>query len=100
LADRESIEDIFKQITSGTPYFSFASTLVHNPLSELPYFGVNLSTLNLTFNSSLPKPKPIVKPLELYKNPWKDFIQEKNPATYLTKVMPVKIKEDPIIPNM
>ncbi|CAG8832138.1 23010_t:CDS:1, partial [Gigaspora rosea] len=58
-ADREPIEDIFKQITPGTPYFQFASTLVHNPLSELPYFGVNLSTLNLTFNSSLPKPKPI-----------------------------------------
>src|SRR6185437_4530635 len=63
LADREPIEDIFKQITLGTPYFPFASTLVHNPLSELPYFGVNLSTLNLTFNSSLPKPKPIAKPL-------------------------------------
>ncbi|CAG8785152.1 11593_t:CDS:1, partial [Gigaspora rosea] len=55
------IEDIFKQITPGTPYFPFALTLAHNPLSELPYFGVNLSTLNLAFNFSLPKSKPIAK---------------------------------------
>ncbi|CAG8800947.1 31953_t:CDS:1, partial [Gigaspora margarita] len=44
LADREPFEDIFQQITPGTPYFQYASTLVYNPLYELPYFGVNLST--------------------------------------------------------
>ncbi|CAG8658085.1 803_t:CDS:2, partial [Gigaspora rosea] len=87
LADRESIEDIFKQITPGTSYFPFASTLVHNPLSELPYFGIKLSTLNFTFNSSLPKSKPIAKPL-------------KNPATFLTGVMTVAIEEDHIVSNM
>ncbi|CAG8857567.1 585_t:CDS:1, partial [Gigaspora margarita] len=63
LADREPFEYIFQQITPGTPYFQYASTLIHNPLSKLPYFGVNLSTLNLTFNSSLPTSKPIAKPL-------------------------------------
>ncbi|CAG8844963.1 11566_t:CDS:1, partial [Gigaspora margarita] len=62
LANREPFENIFQQITSGTPYFQYASTLIHNPLSELPYFGINLSTLNLTFNSSLPTSKPIAKP--------------------------------------
>ncbi|CAG8850175.1 35540_t:CDS:1, partial [Gigaspora margarita] len=63
LADREPFEDIFQQITPGTLYFQYASTLIHNPLSALPYFGVNLSTLNLTFNSSLPTSKPTAKPL-------------------------------------
>ncbi|CAG8844092.1 36962_t:CDS:1, partial [Gigaspora margarita] len=66
LADREPIEDIFQQITSRTPYFKFASTLIHNPLSELPYFETNLSTAHLTFNSSLSVPtlKPPVKKIK------------------------------------
>ncbi|CAG8742153.1 25603_t:CDS:1, partial [Gigaspora rosea] len=37
---------------------------------------------------------------ELYENPWEDFIQEKNSATYLTRVMTIKIDEEAIISNM
>ncbi|CAG8798455.1 39428_t:CDS:2, partial [Gigaspora margarita] len=100
LANRKPFEDIFQQITSGTLYFQYISTLIHNPLSELPYFGINLFTLNLTFNSSLPISKPTAKPLELYENPWEDLINEKNPATYLTGVMTAEIEKDSITPNM
>ncbi|CAG8841271.1 25794_t:CDS:1, partial [Gigaspora margarita] len=31
---------------------------------------------------------------ELYKNPWKDLINEKNPAIYLTGVMTAEIEKD------
>ncbi|CAG8852848.1 37164_t:CDS:1, partial [Gigaspora margarita] len=37
---------------------------------------------------------------ELYENPWEDFINEKNPATYLTGVMTTEIEKDSITPNM
>ncbi|CAG8841356.1 19765_t:CDS:2, partial [Gigaspora margarita] len=37
---------------------------------------------------------------ELYKNPWEDLINEKNPATYLTGVMTAEIEKDSITPNM
>ncbi|CAG8839414.1 9104_t:CDS:2, partial [Gigaspora margarita] len=37
---------------------------------------------------------------ELYENPWKDLINEKNPAIYLTGVMTAEIKKDSITPNM
>ncbi|CAG8725566.1 44217_t:CDS:2, partial [Gigaspora margarita] len=127
LANREPFENIFQQITPRTPYFQYTSTLIHNPLFELPYFGINLSTLNLTFNFSLPISKPTAKSLvkaltmttneqilnylktnttgtvllrELYKNSWKDLINEKNPATYLTGVITAEIEKDSVTPNM
>ncbi|CAG8832550.1 2715_t:CDS:1, partial [Gigaspora margarita] len=37
---------------------------------------------------------------ELYKNPWEDLINEKNPATYLIGVMTVEIEKNSITPNM
>ncbi|CAG8829394.1 39209_t:CDS:2, partial [Gigaspora margarita] len=37
---------------------------------------------------------------KLYENPWEDFINEKNPATYLTKVITAKIEKDSVTPNM
>ncbi|CAG8800946.1 31952_t:CDS:2 [Gigaspora margarita] len=37
---------------------------------------------------------------ELYENSWKDLINKKNPATYLTGVMTAKIEKDSVTPNM
>ncbi|CAG8794487.1 38702_t:CDS:1, partial [Gigaspora margarita] len=37
---------------------------------------------------------------KLYENPWKDLINEKNPATYLTRVMTAEIEKDSVTSNM